>query len=911
MYPQMPEWGEMLSAIRSEALVIVDLETSSLSPFTGRIAGAGVRVGGKSYYVPARHEGLISTNVSDEGWKEFCESLQGVSIVNHNVKFDIKFLVCQENVRPKIRSDTMLLAHFVDANQELGLKKLSKRWLQTPNRESFAQVAGKGNKNACKIPVQRICDYVYDDVEEVETLFNMWAPQWESHFLHGLEVAVLEDLIDAEIRGVVIDFEKLDVLEKELVMDLEKRRQAVLAILGQDVNLDSPAQVSRAFVAEGVQLLQTTDTGGVTVSKDALANVSGPGVAEYLKYKEVSKIVSTYVKGIRKVTEGGIVHTNFKPFHAVTGRMCIAKGTLVEVVRDVSKYPKGIPIEDVRVGDLVYTFDESRDLTLRKVVWQGCTGNKHVVRVHWQGDGRKHTGWVGCTPEHLIRLIDGTYKRASELCEGDRILSVPRRRIVKVENISNAVDVYDIEVDETNNFIAGELCVHNSCSSPNLQNQPKKGPIRSCFVAREGYYFAECDLAQVELRVLASEAGASVWLETFRQGLDLHRVIAGLMYRKPWETVTDEERYRAKTYNFGVIYGMGSYGLAKRLGIAVEEAAGLLETFFNSDPAIRVYIQRKIQEARTSGFVMTKFGRIRWIPQEGICSADPKTRAFWEHTAVNSPIQGGAADINKICFHRVKLYGQRYGFYPLLTVHDSVLTEVPKSLSPEDHEKIMREAMIFPIDGYVAMDVDYVYGDNWADLKSKEDHEADSDFSEVRECNACIIRREATAPVPPQQVIGAKVMVVGRNPGEQEDKQGYPFVYEAPSGRLLNEVLSALGLRREDLHVTNAVKCHTTMNRVPSPFECSVCADKWLRKEIAWLSPKVILTFGNEAAIAVTGNPYFKVTRDAGKPIECEGCVVFPFPHPSYMLRTGAAKAKVFEEVVPRVRSGLISLGVV
>jgi len=770
VYPEMPQWDVMLSGISSSDLVIVDLETSGLNPFKDKIAGAAVRVDGQSYYVPSKHDGLVNRNVAAEPWEEFCRSLHGVKIVNHNVKFDIEFLICQEGVRPLIRSDTMLLAHFINADQDLGLKSLSKIWIQTEGRKTLKEVTG-GTKNACRTPIHKICEYAYDDVEEVEILFNKWAPLWESHFLHTLEVAILEDLIDAELRGVCIDLDKLDRLEKELRVEMEEKRQAALGVLGNDVNLDSPSQVSRAFLGLGVQLLQTTDTGGVTVNKNALQGVEGPGVQEYLKYKEVSKIVSTYTKGLRDLAIGGVIHTSFKPFHACTGRM--------------------------------------------------------------------------------------------------------------------------------------------SGSRPNLQNQPKKGPVRSCFVPRDGYYFAECDLAQVELRIFASEANATVWIEAFNQGLDLHRVIAGLMFSKPWETVTDDERYKAKAFNFGIIYGMGKFGLAKRLDVSVEEASMLLDRYFSTDPAIKRYIDSKIEEAKVNGYVRTKFGRVRLIPSEGIFSSDRKTRAFWEHTAVNSPIQGTAADINKICFHRVKQYGARYGFYPLITVHDSVLTEVPMSLAPADHEAVMREAMIFPIDGYVTMDVDYVYGDNWADLKSAKEHEISSDFSSVRECNACIVRREATAPVPPQQANGANIMVVGRNPGAQEDKQGYPFVHEAPSGNLLNYMLGVLGVDRSKIHLTNVVKCYTAMNRAPSPFECEYCAEKWLRKEIEAVKPRAIITLGNEASGVVTRNPHVRITRDMGKVFEVDGRAVILLPHPSFMLRSSAVQEKVFNEILPAVRQKLFEIGVV
>jgi len=770
VYPTMAEWQRMLDAIRSNDLVIVDLETSSLDPHTGKIAGAAIRVDGQSYYIPVAHMGLDSRNVPDEAWEEFCAYLNGVPIVNHFVKFDIKFLIAQAGVRPLIRSDTALLAHFVNSDQDLGLKKLSRRWLSTPDRKSFTQVAGKRNRNACKIPIHLIAPYACDDVEEVETLFQMWGPLWEAHPLHRLEIAILEDFINVELFGVRVDLGKLKTLEHEYKEKCEQARLKALAVLGSDVNIDSHAQVAKAFKRIGVELLSKTEGGEDSVARDALSMVDGPGIREYLEYTALAKIFNTYAKGLWKVVKDGIIHPNFKPFHASTGRM--------------------------------------------------------------------------------------------------------------------------------------------SCEAPNLQNQPKKGPIRSCFIAREGYYLAESDLKQVELRILASEAQAPVFIKAFMEGLDLHRVIAGLMLRKPWVDVTDDERDAAKSCNFGVIYGMSAHGLSKRLKISLEEARTLLDIFFSVDPAIYQFIQRMIWQGRYKGIIYTKFGRPRIIPPDGIANTDPKKRAFWEHTCVNTIIQGTAADINKICFHRICEMGKRHGFVPLLTVHDSVLMEVPNALSPAEHEQMVRQAMIFPIDGYVPLDIDYEYGQNWAELRKIHEEQKAIDFAEVRNCSACIIRKEAYAPVPPQQNLNAVVMVVGRNPGRQEDRQGYPFVHEAPAGALLDRILVNLGLDRSQLHVTNVVKCFTTMNRPPTPYECKFCAETWLHREIENIKPKIILTFGNEAMREVTGMGHLSITEAQGTPIQLKHCIVIPLPHPSYLCRNAMEKTMVFDHVLPHVASLLQQFGV-
>ena len=165
LYPDMPEWNQLLVGIQSDAFLAVDLETSGLSPFTDVVAGAAFRCNGQSYYVPIGHKGLSARNVDAGSWAVLCQAIHGRPIVNHNIKFDIKFLIKHYGCRPKVYSDTMVLAHFVDSNQKLGLKPLAARWLR--ERPSFADIAGR-SKNACLVPIDIIAPYAWLDVENVE-----------------------------------------------------------------------------------------------------------------------------------------------------------------------------------------------------------------------------------------------------------------------------------------------------------------------------------------------------------------------------------------------------------------------------------------------------------------------------------------------------------------------------------------------------------------------------------------------------------------------------------------------------------------------------------------------------------------------------------------------------------------------
>lgn len=302
-------------------------------------------------------------------------------------------------------------------------------------------------------------------------------------------------------------------------------------------------------------------------------------------------------------------------WHPSTLRKCVAKGTMIEIVRDVSKEPYGVPVERVQPGDLAYTYDANGNLTLRKVLWAGKTGNRPVIRLHWMAQGSKSIyGFLDVTPDHLLRLVDGTYKQAKDLkiaygrrkrtVRGDRILSLHRgnfleeysrlsgeglpngansildhrfvwetttrttaehvhhrngngmdnrpenlqgltvsehltltglrrwrknrrgiinHKIVAVEAIGAPVDVYDIEVEETHNFIANELCVHNSSRSVNLQNIPKRSRLakkfRRMIVAAPGHLLVESDFSAIEAVLAGYFAGSEQYIKLAKSGV--------------------------------------------------------------------------------------------------------------------------------------------------------------------------------------------------------------------------------------------------------------------------------------------------------------------------------------------------------------------------------------------------------
>ncbi|MBU8869235.1 MAG: DNA polymerase I [Gemmatimonadales bacterium] len=257
-----------------------------------------------------------------------------------------------------------------------------------------------------------------------------------------------------------------------------------------------------------------------------------------------------------------------------------------------------------------------------------------------------------------------------------------------------------------------------SSSDPNLQNIPIRTElgrlIRQAFVPREeGNVFLSADYSQVELRLLAHLADDPGLLAAFQEGADVHRRTAALIAGVAEETVTSDMRSRAKAINFGVIYGMGARALARQIGVTVKEAASFIDTYFETYPGVRQFIERTKDQARRDGWVETLLGRRRLLPD--IASGNPRIRSFQERVAVNTPIQGTAADMIKLAMLAVdrRLAAEGGEIRMLLQVHDELVFEVPRGVVGEVGEWVRRE-MEGAMELKIPLVVEIHAGDNWA-----------------------------------------------------------------------------------------------------------------------------------------------------------------------------------------------------
>ena len=255
-----------------------------------------------------------------------------------------------------------------------------------------------------------------------------------------------------------------------------------------------------------------------------------------------------------------------------------------------------------------------------------------------------------------------------------------------------------------------------SSSDPNLQNIPVRSEdgkeIRRCFIPEEGEEFFSCDYSQVELRIMASLSGDKHMIEAFLEGHDIHAATSAKIFHKSIDEVTKDERRKAKSANFGIIYGISAFGLAQGLDIDRREAKELIDGYFESFPEVQQFIERCKDEARQKGYAETIMGRRRYLPD--INSKNSTVRAFAERNAVNAPIQGTAADIMKVAMIRVwqRLKAEGLKTKLILQVHDELNFSVPQN-EREQVEKIVKEEMQNACHLAVPLIADGGWGKNW------------------------------------------------------------------------------------------------------------------------------------------------------------------------------------------------------
>ncbi|MBQ9636121.1 MAG: DNA polymerase I, partial [Acidaminococcaceae bacterium] len=260
-----------------------------------------------------------------------------------------------------------------------------------------------------------------------------------------------------------------------------------------------------------------------------------------------------------------------------------------------------------------------------------------------------------------------------------------------------------------------------SSTDPNLQNIPTRTEIgrgiRALFVPGDGYdWLMSCDYSQIELRILAHVAQDPLMLESFRENQDVHARTASEVFNVPLELVSHEMRSRAKAVNFGIVYGISDFGLAKQLNCSRKEAGEFIQNYLTRYKGVKEYMDRMVELARSQGFVSTLLGRRRYLPD--INNRNFNLRSFAERTAINTPIQGTAADIMKLAMLRVEeaLQKSELASRVLLQVHDELVLEVTEAEREATAALVQGEMQnAFALDVPLLAEVNY--GKDWAAAK--------------------------------------------------------------------------------------------------------------------------------------------------------------------------------------------------
>ncbi len=331
------------------------------------------------------------------------------------------------------------------------------------------------------------------------------------------------------------------------------------------------------------------------------------------------------------------------------------------------------------------------------------------------GGKKGKTGAYGTSADVLESLTEQGYEIADKLIQW--------RQLAKLK--STYTDTLPQQINpktgrvHTSYAMAATSTGRLASSDPNLQNIPirtEEGKkIRSAFVASPGMKLLSADYSQIELRLLAHMANISTLQEAFKEGKDIHAETASQVFGVPLNMITPELRRRAKAINFGIIYGISPFGLARQLGISRESAAEHIQAYFKIYPGIQAYMERMKQEARDKGYVTTLLGRRCFVPD--IHSRDPNRRGFAERQAINAPLQGGNADIIKkamIKLHRL-LLERRLEASMLLQVHDELIFEI-SAKDVESAKSLIVNTMQTIVSLSVPLVVEADVGDNWAEI---------------------------------------------------------------------------------------------------------------------------------------------------------------------------------------------------
>ena len=607
-----------LAQINTEVPLSLKLEECRLQiPFSEKAREAFLRLEFRSlvngeYFPPETLKGVTAEEVTDpDTWEKLIENVKEFSVSADKDSWHVYWNET-EYIFP-LRTNFLSTGFYPsDLCKPFSVLFSGDRTMVAADSKAIAhRLEEVGVKIACKIEdvglLRYLCDSNMRPVEEGELLKEYSLPvtnraysvmcafgemkkrtigEAEEKLYREIELPLSTVLYEVEREGVCVDMKKFPEFSEKFNKELDVLSQEVYRLAGvEKFNLNSPFQLSDilfeklGYESKGIK---KSIRGGYSTSAEVLEKLAEEHeiARKILRYRELQKLLSTYIDGIRPLVSNGKIHTTYNQTMTTTGRL--------------------------------------------------------------------------------------------------------------------------------------------SSANPNLQNIPVRTEegkeLRKLFVAKDGNVLVDADYSQIELRLLAHFSGCKALIEAYRNGEDVHSATASRVFGVPQSEVTSALRRRAKTINFGIIYGMSRFGLAKDIGCSVTEAQNYLDRYFASHPEVKEFMDENVRRAREEGYVTTILGRKRYIPE--LRSSNFNLRSFGERAAMNMPLQGSAADIIKIAMLRVAKRLKTDGFRAkmVLQVHDELVLDTPEE-ERECTEKMLKEEMEAAIELNVPLIAEVSSGRSWYDAK--------------------------------------------------------------------------------------------------------------------------------------------------------------------------------------------------
>lgn len=600
-------------AIRNGRMSI-DTETTGLDVFQDYVVGFSLKTAGlKAGYVPLKHLSRMTGKVADGQLSvDVCAKIlnqlpTSVNLKMANAQFDIFMLKNSVGVNYTNHEvdDVLLIGRILDTERKAGKRSLKDFHADlcegTTRGPKFSELFKPGTFHLCPYTL----GYTYaardaemtDEVADVlEALLAKEPPL--QYVYQSIEKPLLPVLIKMRERGVMVDQSKRAELTKkyrQMLGDAVASFEAAYAPFIPAINqymrsaafakpkgrIELPVKIGSDDQLKVLlwDIMKLPVSEGRKVDKGVLYGLNNDIANAILEYRRCTKLLSTYLEGIEKfIQKDGCVHGGIRQIGADTGRTssCIAEGTLVECPGE-SK-----PIEQIRVGDEVYTYDDAGNLCVRKVTGVMDNGYRQCMTLKWQSSGTQECGSLTCTPDHMIKTKDAGWVRADQLKPRQKVFYL-RARETETERVISGTNspehhwlkfnyfmcedagichVYDLEVEDTHCFIAGEICVHNC--DPNMQNIPSRNrDIRQIYRARPGCVLISCDYSGQEPRLTASLCKDPAMVQAYKEDCDLYAMIAAVAFDTTYEECLEhrpdgstnkegkERRAQAKTIVLG------------------------------------------------------------------------------------------------------------------------------------------------------------------------------------------------------------------------------------------------------------------------------------------------------------------------------------------------------------------------